>query len=129
MRKSVLVLSAGLSLFSTRLLAAPKITPLLSRDLAGRPGEEAAMLTVTYGPGEGDPVHRHDAQVFVYVLQGTVTMQVRGSSPVTLHEGQTFYEGPNDIHVLGRNASRTAPARFLVFFVKKKETPFVVPAR
>lgn len=87
------------------------------------------MLTVTYPPGASDPIHRHNAHVFVYVLEGVVVMQVRGGKPMTLGPGQTFYEGPNDVHVIGKNASSTQPAKFLVFFVKDKDTPVLVPSR
>jgi quercetin dioxygenase-like cupin family protein len=98
----------------------PKVTPLLSRDLTDIPGKEGTMLIVEYAPGWADPVHRHNAHAFVYVLEGSVIMQVKGAEPVTLHPGQTFYEGPNDIHLVGRNASKTESAKFLVVFVKKK---------
>ena len=56
-------------------------------------------------------------------------MQVRGEAPITLVPGQTFYEGPDDVHVVSRNASHTAPAKFLVFFVKDKGAPILVPAK
>lgn len=87
------------------------------------------MLTVEYPPGGSDPVHRHDADVFVYVLKGSIVMQVKGGPEVTLHLGQTFYEGPDDIHTIGRNASKTEPAKFLVFFVKAKGAPPVIPVQ
>lgn len=103
------------------------VTPLMSRPLADIPGKEGEMLTVEYGPGEMDPVHRHYAHAFVYVLEGSIVMQVRGGEEVTLTRGQTFYEGPDDVHVVGRNASRTRPARFVVFLVKDKGAPVLVP--
>ena len=87
------------------------------------------MITVEYPPGASDAVHRHNAQTVVYVLEGSIVMQVRGAEPVTLGPGQTFYEAPDDVHVVARNASRTAPAKFLVFFVKDKGTPTLVPAK
>jgi quercetin dioxygenase-like cupin family protein len=99
------------------------IPPLLTRDLAGIPGKEAIVLTVDYGPGESSRPHRHDANVFVYVLEGTITMQVKGGPAVTLHPGQTYYESPSDIHTVSENASKTAPAKILVFIVKDKGTP------
>jgi quercetin dioxygenase-like cupin family protein len=99
------------------------IPPLLTRDLAGIPGKEAIVLTVNYGPGESSRPHRHDANVFVYVLEGTITMQVKGGPAVTLHPGQTYYESPSDIHTVSENASKTAPAKILVFIVKDKGTP------
>jgi len=110
---------------------APEATvrSLMSRDLAGDPGRELSMITVEYPPGNVDPVHTHHAQALVYVLEGTIVMQVRGGTPVTLVPGQTFYEGPDVVHVIGRNASQTAPAKFLVFLVKDKDAPIVVPAQ
>jgi quercetin dioxygenase-like cupin family protein len=106
-----------------------KVTPLLAKDLTGIPGKEGAMITVEYAPGESDAVHRHNAHVFVYVLEGSIVMQVRGEKEVTLEPGQTFYEGPGDVHVVGRNASNTQPAKFLVFFVKDKGAPALVPIK
>jgi quercetin dioxygenase-like cupin family protein len=97
--------------------------PLMTRDLTGIPGKEAIVLTVEYGPGESSRPHRHDANVFVYVLEGTITMQVKGGPAVTLHPGQTYYESPSDIHTVSENASKTAPAKILVFIVKDKGTP------
>jgi len=87
------------------------------------------MITIEYPPGSVDPVHTHHAQALVYVLEGTIVMQVKGGTPVTLAPGQTFYEGPDDVHVIGRNASQTAPAKFLVFLVKDKDAPILVPAQ
>ena len=103
------------------------VRSLLSKDLAGVPGRELSVITVEYPPGGVDPVHRHDAQAVVYVLEGSIVMQVRGGAPVTLLPGQTFYEGPDDVHIVGRNASDTAPAKFLVFFVKDKGAPILTP--
>jgi quercetin dioxygenase-like cupin family protein len=85
------------------------------------------MITVVYPPGASDPSHRHNAHAFVYVLEGSVVMQVKGGKEVTLTPGQTFYEGPNDIHTVGRNASNTKPAKFIVFLVKQKGAPVLVP--
>ena len=104
-----------------------KVTPLFSRDLTDCPGKEGLMLLVEYPPGSSDPVHRHNAYAFVYVLEGTVVMQVKGGKQATLTAGQTFYEGPNDVHVVGRNASSSQPARFLAFLVKEKGAPALVP--
>lgn len=109
--------------------AESKITRLMSRDLPDIPGKVGLMITVEYPPGGSDPVHRHNADAFVYVLQGSIVMQVRGGKRVTLTPGQTFYEGPDDVHVVGRNASDTKPAKFLVFLVKKKGAPVMVPAK
>ena len=107
----------------------PAVVPLFSRDLTDIPGKEGLMMTVEYPPGGADPVHRHNAHAFVYVLEGSVVMQVKGGKEVTLMPGQTFYEGPDDIHVVGRNASKTKPAKFLVFLVKKKGAPALVPVK
>ena len=105
-----------------------KVTPLFSKDLADFPGKEGLMITVEYPPGGSDPVHRHNAHAFVYVLEGSIVMQVRGGKEVTLTPGQTFYEAPSDVHVVGRNASQTKPAKFVVFLVKDKGAPVLVPA-
>jgi len=94
-----------------------KVTQLLSKDLTDIPGKEGLMITVEYPPGSSDPVHRHNAYGFIYLLEGSIVMQVRGGKEVTLTPGQTFYEGPADVHVVGRNASQTKPAKFVVFFV------------
>jgi quercetin dioxygenase-like cupin family protein len=106
-----------------------KVTPLMSKDLAGDPGKEVLMITVEHAPGEASPVHRHNAQAFVYVLEGTVVMQVKSGKQVTLTPGQTFYEGPGDVHVVDRNASSTKPAKFLVFLIKDKGAPALVPVQ
>ncbi|ACI52887.1 Cupin 2 conserved barrel domain protein [Gluconacetobacter diazotrophicus PA1 5] len=127
MRKFIALAAMAASLWASPLHAATTVTPLLVHDLPGIPGKEGAMLTVDYAPGGSDPIHRHNASVFVYVLKGSITMQVEGGAPVTLKEGQTFFEGPNDVHLVGRNASQTEPARFLAFFVKDKTAPFVFP--
>jgi quercetin dioxygenase-like cupin family protein len=104
-----------------------KVTPLMSKDLPELPGKEAVMITVEYPPGSIDPIHRHNARAFVYVLEGTVVMQLKGGKEVTLTPGQTFYEGPDDVHVVGRNASSTKPAKFVAFFIKDKGAPVLVP--
>jgi quercetin dioxygenase-like cupin family protein len=106
-----------------------KVTQLLSKDLTNLPGKEGLMITVDSPPGSSDPIHRHNANAFVYVLEGSIVMQVRGGKQVTLTKGQTFYEGPDDVHVVGRNASDTKPAKFLVFLVKDKGAPVLVPAK
>ena len=105
-----------------------KVTHLLSKDLTSLPGKEGLMITVEYPPGSSDPIHRHNAYGFIYVLEGSIVMQVRGGKETILTPGQTFYEGPDDVHVVGRNASQTKPAKFLVFFVKDKGAPVLVPA-
>ena len=106
-----------------------KLTELMSKDLTDLPGKEGLMLLIEYPPGSSDPIHRHNAHGFIYVLEGSIVMQVRGGKEVTLTPGQTFYEGPEDVHVVGRNASQTKPAKFVVFFVKDKGAPVLVPAK
>jgi len=103
------------------------VTPLTSKDLPDFPGKEVLMITVEYPPGSSDPIHRHNAHAFVYVLEGSIIMQVKGGTEVTLTPGQTFYEGPSDVHVVGRNASSTKPAKFVVFLLKDKGAPVVTP--
>lgn len=105
-----------------------KVTLLMTKDLAGIAGKEGAMVTVEYAPGGSSARHRHNADTFVYVLEGSVVMQVKGGKEVTLGPGQAFYESPEDVHTVSRNASSTKPARFLVFFVKRKGAPATVPA-
>src|SRR3954454_18981174 len=109
--------------------AEAKVTELFSKDLADIPGKEGLMLLIEYPPGSSDPIHRHNAHGFIYVLEGSIIMQVRGGKEVTLTPGQTFYEGPEDVHVVGRNASETKPAKFVVVFVKDKGAPVLVPAK
>ena len=106
-----------------------KVTSPMSKALAENPGKEVLMIKVEYPPGNVDPIHRHNAQAFVYVLEGSIVMQVRGGKEVTLTPGQTFYEGPDDVHVAGRNASATEPAKFLVVLIKNKGAPVLVPAQ
>ena len=104
-----------------------KVTPLMSKELAGITGKEAVMLTVEYAPGASSTRHRHNANTFVYVLEGSIVMQVEGGKAVTLGPGETFYESPDDVHVVSKNASDSRPAKFLVFFVKDKGAPSLVP--
>jgi quercetin dioxygenase-like cupin family protein len=106
-----------------------KVTPLFSKDLTDFPGKEGVMITVEYPPGSSDPIHRHNAHAFVYVLEGAIVMQLKGGKEVTLTPGQTFYEGPDDVHTVGRNASQTKPAKFVVFLVKDKGAPILVPTK
>ncbi len=103
------------------------VTQLMSKDLPEFPGKEVLMITVEYPPGSIDPIHRHNAHAFVYVLEGSIVMQVKGGKEVTLTPGQTFYEGPDDVHLVGRNASSSKPAKFVVFFIKDKGAPVLVP--
>jgi quercetin dioxygenase-like cupin family protein len=117
-------------LFAGTLMAQEaKVAPILSKDLADLPGKEGVMITVEYPPGASDPIHRHNAHAFVYVLEGSVVMQVKGGKEVTLTPGQSFYEGPSDVHLVGRNASNSKPAKFVVFLVKNKGAPVLVPEK
>jgi len=106
-----------------------KVTPLMSKDLPESPGKEALMITVEHAPGGSNASHRHNAHAFVYVLEGSVVMQLKGGKEVTLTPGQSFYEGPGDVHVVDRNASSTQPAKFLVLLIKDKGAPALVPAQ
>lgn len=123
---NVLFICCLLSLISSPVWAQrAEVTPLFSKDLADMPGKEGVMITVTFPPGSTDPIHRHNAHTFIYVLEGSIIMQVEGGKQVTLTPGQTFYEGPTDVHTVGRNASTTAPAKFVVFFLKDKKSPLL----
>lgn len=113
----------------TAMAQEPEVKSLMSKDLPEAPGKEVLMITVDYPPGGADPIHKHNAQAFIYVVEGTIVMQVKGSKEVTLTPGQTWYEGPEDIHVVGRNASTTKPAKFVVFLVKEKGAPALVPVK
>jgi quercetin dioxygenase-like cupin family protein len=106
-----------------------KVTPLMSKDLTDFPSKEGLLITVEYPPGASDPIHRHNAHAFVYVLEGSIVMQLKGGKQVTLTPGETFYEGPNDVHIVGRSASNTQPAKFLVFLIKDKGAPVLVPVK
>ena len=111
--------------------AAPhaEVKEVMLKDLSDLPGKEGLLLEVLYPPASTDEVHRHNAHAFVYVLEGSIVMQLKGGKPVTLHAGQSFYEGPNDVHIVGRNASNTKPAKFVVFLVKNKGAAVVTPER
>jgi len=124
--KIVLVLACLMS--STLRAQEAKVTDLMSKDMTNIPGKQGLMAIVDYPPGSVDPIHRHNAHAFIYVLEGSIVMQVRGGKEVTLTPGQTFYEGPDDVHVVGRNASKTKPAKFVLFMVKNKGAPILVPA-
>jgi quercetin dioxygenase-like cupin family protein len=128
MKFAKLILGLAFLISGTLFAQEAKVTPLMSKDFANIPGKEGLMITVEYPPGSNDPIHRHNAHGFIYVLEGSIVMQVRGGKEVTLSAGQTFYEGPNDVHVVGRNASKTEPARFIVFLVKEKDAPVLIPA-
>jgi len=125
--KPILVLPLVVN--STLIAQEANVATLMSKDLTEFPGKEGMMITVEYPPGSSDPVHRHNAHAFLYVLEGSIVMQLKGGKEVTLTPGQSFYEGPNDIHTVGRNASRTKPAKFVVFLVKDKNAPVLVPVK
>jgi quercetin dioxygenase-like cupin family protein len=125
-----LLLSISQCLISSTLMAQqPKVTSLMSKDLPENPGKEMLMITVEHAPGGSSPIHRHNAHAMVYVLEGSVVMQVKGGKQVTLKPGDSFYEGPADVHVIDRNASKTQPAKFLVFMIKDKGAPALVPVK
>ena len=124
-----LVLALACLMSGTLLAQEAKVTELMSKDLTNLPGKEALMIIVDYPPGSTDAIHRHNAYAFVYVLEGSIVMQVRGGKEVTLTPGQTFYEGPDDVHVVGRNASKIKPAKFVLVMVKDKGAPILVPAK
>jgi quercetin dioxygenase-like cupin family protein len=111
----------------TAMAQEPKVMSLMSKDLAEAPGREVLMITVEHAPGGSSAIHRHNAHSFVYVLEGSVVMQLKGGQQTTLTPGQNFYEGPDDVHVVDRNASSTNPAKFLVFLIKDKGAPALVP--
>lgn len=132
MKKILLILFLVCSMFfvcSPLIAQEAKVTTLMSKPLPDIPGKELLMITVEYPPGSHDPVHRHNAHAFIYVLEGSIVMGVNGEKPLTLTPGQTFYEGPNDIHTVGRNASKTTPAKFLVFLLKNKNAPVLIPVK
>ena len=125
----IAALGVDLAMAATTEPKEAKVTELMSKDLTDLPGKEGLMLLIEYPPGSTDPIHRHNAHGFIYVLEGSIVMQVRGGKEVTLTAGQTFYEGPEDVHVVGRNASQTKPAKFVVFFVKDKGAAVLVPTK
>ena len=123
-------LGIGLCLISGSATAQEaNVKSLMSKDLKDFPGKEGLMIVVEYPPGATDPIHRHNAHAFVYVLEGSIVMQLKGGKEVTLKPGQTFYEGPDDVHIVGRSADKTKPAKFVVFLVKDKGAPVFVPVK
>lgn len=124
---ALLVVGASLRIAGGATPPEPSVTTVMTRDLADLPGKEALMLSVTYPPGGADPVHRHDAHGFIYVLEGSIVMGVQGGKELTLRPGESFYEGPADIHTVGRNASNSRPAKFLVLLIKDKGVPPFLP--
>ena len=130
MLREKIILVVLLSLITGTLMAQEaKVTSLMSKDLKDFPGKEGLLITVEYPPGATDPIHRHNAHAFVYVLEGSIVMQLKGGKEVTLTPGQTFYEGPDDVHIVGRSADKTKPAKFVVFLIKDKGAPVLVPVK
>ncbi len=129
MKRKMLLLALASLMVDTAVAQQAKVTPMLSKELKEFPGKEGLMIVVDYVPGYAGPIHRHNAHAFIYVLEGSIVMQLKGGNEVTLTAGQTFYEGPDDIHTVGRNASSTKPAKFLVFLVKDKAAPVVMPVK
>jgi quercetin dioxygenase-like cupin family protein len=121
---ALLILSVG----ANAAEPSTRVAMLMTKPLIGIEGQEATMITVDLPPGADSPAHRHNASTFVYVLEGSVVMQVRGGEETTLHAGQTFYESPTDIHTVSRNASKTRPAKLLVVLVKAVGAPITMPA-
>ena len=128
-RLAAVALLAALPMLTALPARAADVKELFAVDLADYPGKEGRMILVSYPPGAKDVVHRHDAHAFVYVLEGQIVMQLKGKPSVTLKAGQTYYEGPDDIHVVGRNASDKAPARFVVVLLKGKGAPILTPVK
>jgi quercetin dioxygenase-like cupin family protein len=130
MLRKKIILVVLLSLITGTLMAQEaKVTSLVSKDLKDFPGKEGLLIAVEYPPGATDPIHRHNAHAFVYVLEGSIVMQLKGGKEVTLTPGQTFYEGPDDVHIVGRSADKTKPAKFVVFLIKDKGAPVLVPVK
>jgi len=129
LRKKIIMVVLIFLMAGTVMAQEAKVTSLMSKDLTENPGKELLMITVEYPPGATDPIHRHNAHAFVYVLEGSIVMQLKGGKEVTLTPGQTFYEGPDDVHIVGRSASKTKPAKFVVFLVKNKDAPVLVPVK
>ena len=123
------LLSGTLCAQEAKVTQQAKVTQILSKDLTDLRGKEGLMITVEYPPGSSDPIHRHHAHAFIYVLEGSIVMQLRGGKETILTPGQTFYESRDDVHIVGRNASQTQPAKFVVFFVKDKGAPVLVPTK
>ena len=129
LRKKIIMVVLLSLIAGTVMAQEAKVTSLMSKDLTENPGKELLMITVEHAPGGSSPIHRHNAHAMVYVLEGSVVMQLKGGKQVTLTPGQTFYEGPDDVHVVDRNASSTKPAKFLVVLIKDKGAPVLVPVQ
>src|SRR5215468_2728302 len=129
MKNKKLMLVLLCFMMGTLVAQEAKVTSLMTKELKDIPGKEVEMISVEYPPGSADPIHRHNAHAFVYVLEGKIVMQLKGGKEVTLSPGETFYEGPDDVHIVGRNASSTKSAKFVVFLVKDKSAPIFVPEK
>jgi len=132
MKKIILSITIAACVFAVQFAPAappPDVKEIMSKPFPDIPGKEGLVLTVSYPPGGADEIHRHNAYAFVYVLEGSVVMQLRRGEPVTLKPGEGFYEGPNDVHIVGRNASDSQPAKFVVFLVKKQGVPAFIPTK
>jgi quercetin dioxygenase-like cupin family protein len=129
LRKKIILMVLFSLIAGTLMAQEAKVTSLMSKDLKDFPGKEGLLITVEYPPGASDPIHRHNAHAFVYVLEGSIVMQLKGGKQVTLKPGETFYEGPDDVHIVGRSANKTQPAKFLVLLVKDKDAPVLVPVK
>src|SRR5215475_15374661 len=132
--KKIVILSIAIAACALAVQFSPAapsadVKQIMSKPFTDIPGKEGLVLTVSYPPGGADEIHRHNAHAFVYVLEGSVVMQLRDAEPVTLKAGETFYEGPNDVHIVGRNASDSKPAKFVVFLVKKQGVPVFIPTK
>src|SRR5262249_9559115 len=132
MKKIILPIVVAACALAPQFLPAapqPEVKEVMSKPFPDISGKEGLMLMVTYPPGSADEIHRHNAHAFVYVLEGAIVMQLRGAEPVTVKAGETFYEGPNDVHIVGRNASESKPAKFVVVLVKNQGAPAVIPVK
>ncbi len=127
MKHTKLMLVLLFLMSGTVMAQEPTVTSLMSKDLKEAPGKEVLMITVEYATVGTDQIHRHNAQACVYVIEGSIVMQVKGGKEVTLTPGQTFYEAPDDVHLVSRNASGAKPAKFIVFLVKDKGAPVLIP--
>ena len=126
--KLLKVLLISFTLLPISALSA-EVAMLFKQELVDMAGKAGQVLTVEFAPGEVSAPHRHNAHTFVYVLQGSVVMQVQGGEAKTLTAGQTFYENPDDIHTVANNASATEPAKILVFFIKDSDAPASIPVK
>jgi quercetin dioxygenase-like cupin family protein len=102
---------------------------LMTKDLADFPGKEALVYLIDYPPGTNNLPHRHDAHVFLHILSGQLNAQVKGGELTVLNPGDTYYESPNDIHIVSRNPSSTTPAKAILFMVHNKGAALSTPVK